>query len=340
MSATTSSATTVDLDVLDLVPVVEGSAPADAIAATVEAARLAEEQGYRRYWMAEHHNFVGVASSATAVLVGHVADHTTTIRVGSGGIMLPNHPPLVVAEQFGTLATMHPGRIDLGLGRAPGTDPITSYALRRVEEAAVDFGSEVAQVVQYLGPVDESARVRAVPGEGTEVPIWILGSSHGGAQVAAALGLPYSFASHFAPRMLLSALEVYRAGFRASGRPGAITAPRTMAGVNVVVADTEEQARHAWGSTLLRFHGIITGRRGLLPRPPDGDVTASWSPAERAAIEQMTTASFVGTPRQVKEGLDEFVGMTGVDELIVATSAHSLDDRLHSMRLLAEVWQG
>ena len=342
MSATTltSRGATVDLDVLDLVPVVEGSTPADAISATVEAARVAEEQGYTRYWMAEHHNFAGVASSATAVLVGHVADQTTTIRVGSGGIMLPNHPPLVVAEQFGTLATMHPGRIDLGLGRAPGTDPITSYALRRVEGAAADFGGEVAQVVQYLGPVDESARVRAVPGEGTEVPIWILGSSHGGAQVAAALGMPYSFASHFAPRMLLSALEVYRAGFRPSGRPGALTAPRTMAGVNVVVADTEERARHVWGSTLLRFHGIITGRRGLLPRPPEGDVTATWSSAERAAIEQMTTASFVGTPRQVKEGLDAFVAMTGVDELIVATSAHSLDDRLRSMRLLAEVWSG
>ncbi|MEO9150886.1 MAG: LLM class flavin-dependent oxidoreductase [Lapillicoccus sp.] len=329
-----------DLDVLDLVPVVEGGTPGDAIAAAVDAARLAEEQGYRRYWMAEHHNFAGVASSATAVLVAHVADHTTTIRVGSGGIMLPNHPPLVVAEQFGTLATMHPGRIDLGLGRAPGTDPVTSQALRRVEEAAVDFGHEVAQVMAYLGPVDESARVRAVPGEGTEVPIWILGSSHGGAQVAAALGLPYSFASHFAPRMLLSALEVYRSGFRASGRAGDLTAPRSMAGVNVVVADTEERARHIWGSSLLRFQGIITGRRGLLPRPPEGDVTATWSPAERAAIEQMTAASFVGTPQQVREGLEDFVALTGVDELIVATSAHALDDRLRSMRLLAEAWHG
>lgn len=330
----------VDLDVLDLVPVVEGGTPADAIACAVDAARLAEEHGYTRYWMAEHHNFAGVASSATAVLIGHVADHTSTIRVGSGGIMLPNHPPLVVAEQFGTLATMHPGRIDLGLGRAPGTDPTTAHALRRVEEAAVDFGHEVAQVMTYLGPVDESARVRAVPGEGTQVPIWILGSSHGGAQVAAALGLPYSFASHFAPRMLLSALEVYRSTFRASARPGAPTEPRTMAGVNVVVADTEKKARQVWGSTLLRFHSIVTGRRGLLPRPPEGDVTAAWSPAERAAIEQMTAASFVGTPGQVREGLEEFVAVTGVDELIVATSAHSLDDRLRSMQLLAEAWRG
>ncbi|MEP6796844.1 MAG: LLM class flavin-dependent oxidoreductase [Lapillicoccus sp.] len=328
------------LNVLDLVPVVEGGTPADAIASTVAAARVAEEHGYGRYWMAEHHNFTGVASSATAVLVGHVADLTSTIRVGAGGIMLPNHPPLVVAEQFGTLATIHPGRIDLGLGRAPGTDALTAYALRRVDEAAVDFGAEVAQVMRYLGPVDETARVRAVPGEGTEVPVWILGSSHGGAQVAAALGLSYSFASHFAPRMLLSALEVYRSGFRPSGRPGALEQPRTMAGVNVVVADTEEKARHIWGSTLLRFHGIITGQRGLLPRPPDGDVTASWSAAERAAIDQMTSASFVGTPRQVKEGLDDFVTLAGVDEIIVATSAHAQDDRLRSLRLLAEVWAG
>lgn len=254
--------------------------------------------------------------------------------------MLPNHAPLVVAEQFGTLATIHPGRIDLGLGRAPGTDPLTSHALRRVEEAAVDFGSEVAQVMRYLAPVDASSRVRAIPGEGTQVPVWILGSSHGGAQVAAALGLPYSFASHFAPRMLLSALDVYRSGFRASGRDGALVEPRTMAAVNVMVADTETEARHLWGSHLERVHGIITGRRGLLSRPPEGDVTASWTPQERAAVESMTSASFVGTPAQVKEGLDDFVALTGVDELIVATSPHSLDARLRSLELLAKVWLG
>ncbi len=326
------------LDVLDLVPVVEGGTPADAIAATVENARAAEDLGYLRYWMAEHHNMTGVASSSTAVLVAHVAAQTSTIRVGAGGIMLPNHAPLVVAEQFGTLATIHGDRIDLGLGRAPGTDPLTAHALRRDEGAAVDFAREVLQVLHYLGPVDEAARVRAVPGEGTQVPVWVLGSSHGGAQVAGALGLPYSFASHFAPRMLFSALDVYRRGFRRSARPGAIEAPRTMAGVNVMVADTETEARRLWSSTLQRIHGIVTGDRGLLPPPVDGDVTLTWSPGERLAVEQMTTCSFVGTPAQVREELAEFVRQTGVDELVVSSSPHSPAARRRSLELLAEAW--
>jgi len=328
------------LNVLDLVPVAEGSTAADAVRVTAEMARSAEAFGYRRYWMAEHHNMTGVASSSTAVLVGHVAASTSTIRVGAGGIMLPNHAPLVVAEQFGTLATIYGDRIDLGLGRAPGTDQRTAMALRRDERAAMDFAHEVAQVLRYTGPVDPDAPVRAVPGEGTNVPVWILGSSHGGAQVAAVLGLPYSCASHFAPRMLLSALEFYRLGFRASERADAIPQPRTMAGVNVMVADTETEARHLWGSTLERFHSIVTGRRGPLPAPPDGDVTAAWSPAERAAVEQMTSCSFVGTPTQVREGLTQFVRHTGVDELIIATAAHSTQARRRSLELLAQVWIG
>ncbi|MDQ2758104.1 MAG: LLM class flavin-dependent oxidoreductase [Actinomycetota bacterium] len=341
MSVSTTRRThPVDLDVLDLVPVAEGGTPAQAVAATVAAARAAEAAGYHRYWMAEHHNFPGVASSATAVLVGHVASATTSIRVGSGGIMLPNHAPLVVAEQFGTLATLYPGRIDLGLGRAPGTDQVTAHALRRVEDAAVDFASEVAQVMRYLGPVDVGARVRAVPGEGTQVPIWILGSSHGGAQVAAALGLPYAFASHFAPRMLGSALQTYREGFRPSGRDGALETPRVAAAVNVVVADTRDKAERIWGSHLQRVHGIVTGRRGLLPPAVTGDVTAGWSPQERAAVESMTAVSYVGTPSCVRDGLQDFVDATGVDELVVATSAHDLDDRLRSLQLLGEAWHG
>jgi len=328
------------LNVLDLVPVVEGSTAADAVQVTAEMARAAEASGYRRYWMAEHHNMPGVASSSTAVLIAHVAAGTSTIRVGAGGIMLPNHAPLVVAEQFGTLATIYGDRIDLGLGRAPGTDQLTAMALRRDDRAAMDFASEVTQVLRYTGPVDSNARVRAVPGEGTNVPVWILGSSHGGAQVAAALGLPYSFASHFAPAMLLSALDVYRQTFRASDRTEAITEPRTMAGVNVMVADTETEARRLWGSTLERFHSIVTGRRGALPPPSEGDVTATWSPAERTAVEQMTSCSFVGTPAQVREGLSDFVRQTGVDELIVVSSAHSAPARGRSLELLAQAWVG
>ena len=216
--------------------------------------------------MAEHHNCRGVASSSTAVLIGHVAGHTETIRVGAGGIMLPNHAPYVVAEQFGTLATMHPGRIDLGLGRAPGTDQATARALRRNEVAAMNFGAEVQELMGYLGDPDPDANVRAIPGEGTHVPIWILGSSHGGAQVAAALGLPYSFASHFAPAALMSALEVYRRGFQPSPLPGGLDAPRTMAGANVMVADSQAEAERQFTSVLERFRSIVTNRRsGLLP---------------------------------------------------------------------------
>ena len=326
------------LNVLDLVPVVEGGDAADAVRVTVEMARAAEELGYRRYWMAEHHNMTGVAASSTAVLIAHVAASTSTIRVGAGGIMLPTHAPLVVAEQFGTLAAIHGDRIDLGLGRAPGTDQVTALALRRDDRAAMDFASEVSQVLRFIGPAEETARVRAVPGEGTNVPVWILGSSHGGAQVAAALGLPYSFASHFAPRMLLSALDVYRQGFRRSDRVGAIERARTMAAVNVMVADTETEARHLWGSTLERFHSIVTGQRGALQPPAEGDVTAAWSPAERAAVEQMTSCSFVGTPTQVREGLREFVRHTGVDEIIVASSAHATVARRRSLELLAQAW--
>src|SRR6476660_4028683 len=220
-----SPAARAQLNILDLVPVLDGGTPGEAIASTVDIARHAEKWGYQRYWMAEHHNMRGVASSSTAVLIGHVADQTETIRVGAGGIMLPNHAPYVVAEQFGTLATIYPGRIDRGLGRAPGTDPFTTRALRRNEAAAMNFAGEVEELIGYLGDPDPDAKVRAIPGEGTRVPIWILGSSHGGAQVAAALGLPYSFASHFAPAALMSALEVYRSRFTPSTEQGALAAP-------------------------------------------------------------------------------------------------------------------
>jgi luciferase family oxidoreductase group 1 len=331
------------LNILDLVPVVDGGSATDAIASTVDIAKHAEKWGYGRYWMAEHHNMPGVASSSTAVLIGHVADHTETIRVGAGGIMLPNHAPYVVAEQFGTLATIHPGRIDLGLGRAPGTDPFTTRALRRNEAAAANFAGEVEELIGYLGDPDPDAKVRAIPGEGTHVPIWILGSSHGGAQVAAALGLPYSFASHFAPAALMSALEVYRSRFTPSterlGDSG-LDAPRTMAGVNVMVADTTAEAERLFTSVLQRFHGIVTGRRTALPRP-EGDIAdlmARWSPAERQAVSDMTRVSLVGTPDEVRQGLAGFVEATGVDEVIVTCGAHDHEARLRSYELLADAW--
>jgi luciferase family oxidoreductase group 1 len=290
--------------------------------------------------MAEHHNMRGVASSSTAVLIGHVASHTDSIRVGAGGIMLPNHAPYVVAEQFGTLATMHPDRIDLGLGRAPGTDQATARALRRDETAAMNFAAEVQELIGYLGDPVPGAKVRAVPGEGTHVPVWILGSSHGGAQVAGALGLPYSFASHFAPRMLMSALEVYRSRFQPSPEPGGLDAPRTMAGANIMVADTEEEAKRLFTSVLTRFHGIITGRRSFVEKP-DGtmeSLIASWTPAEQAAVLDMIRVSFVGTPTQVRDALREFTDATGVDEVILSCGAFDHDARLRSYELLADAW--
>jgi luciferase family oxidoreductase group 1 len=328
------------LNILDLVPISDGATAAEAIANTVDLAQHAEQWGYERYWMAEHHNMRGVASSSTAVLIGHVASHTDSIRVGAGGIMLPNHAPYVVAEQFGTLATMHPDRIDLGLGRAPGTDQATARALRRDETAAMNFAAEVQELIGYLGDPVPGAKVRAVPGEGTHVPVWILGSSHGGAQVAGALGLPYSFASHFAPRMLMSALEVYRSRFQPSPEPGGLDAPRTMAGANIMVADTEEEAKRLFTSVLTRFHGIITGRRSFVEKP-DGtmeSLIASWTPAEQAAVLDMIRVSFVGTPTQVRDALREFTDATGVDEVILSCGAFDHDARLRSYELLADAW--
>lgn len=329
------------LNVLDLVLVGRDQTPAEAIANTVTTAQAAERAGYERYWMAEHHNMPGVASSSTAVLIGHVAEQTERIRVGAGGIMLPNHAPYIVAEQFGTLATIHGPRIDLGLGRAPGTDPVTSRALRRNEGAAMDFAAEVLELQGYLADAALGAAVRAYPGSGTNVPLWVLGSSHGGAQVAAELGLPFSFASHFAPAMLMSALQVYRSGFRASGREGAPTAPYTMAGANVMVADTQERAEQLFGAVLSRFHGIVTGRRAPVA-PSEADlatVMADWTPAERQAVAAMVQVSFVGTPDAVRDQLGAFVEATGVDEVIVTCGAHDVADRVRSLELLAQAWR-
>jgi luciferase family oxidoreductase group 1 len=323
------------LSILDLAPIVEGSDAATALRNSLDLAQRAEAWGYRRYWVAEHHNMDGVASSATAVVVGHIAAGTTRIRVGSGGVMLPNHAPLVVAEQFGTLATLYPGRIDLGLGRAPGTDRATMHALRRhlARESEDDFPRDVQELQAYLADARPGQAVRAIPGQGTHVPIWLLGSSLYSAQLAAYLGLPFAFASHFAPDYLLQALEVYRRSYRPSVD---WPAPHAMVGVNVICADSEAEAARAFTSLQLRFLGMHRGVRGALPRPiAPAELEAMWTPAEKAGVQRMLTASAVGAPASVREQLDALLERTGADELIVASAIHDHGARLRSYELLA-----
>jgi luciferase family oxidoreductase group 1 len=324
------------LSILDLAPIPEGAAAADALRNTSDLARHAEAWGYRRYWLAEHHNASGIASAATAVVIAHVAAATSAIRVGAGGIMLPNHAPLVIAEQFGTLAELHPGRIDLGLGRAPGTDRPTIAALRRDVTAADTFPQDVLELQHYLDDPQEGQLVRAIPGAGTRVPLWILGSSLYGAQLAAALGLPYAFASHFAPEALLPALEVYRASFRPSP---SLEAPYAMVGVNAVVADDDAEARRLFTSAQQSFANILRGRRGRLP-PPIDDIDAYWTDAERERASAMLSRSFVGSPSTVRAGLEAFAAETAADEIIVAAAIHDHAARLRSYGLLAEIVRG
>ena len=321
------------VSVLDLAPVPQGSTPADALHNALSLAQHAERLGYRRYWLAEHHNMVGIASAATAVTVGYVAGGTSTIRVGAGGIMLPNHAPLVIAEQFGTLATLYPGRIDLGLGRAPGSDGYTQRALRRSPDAADTFPDDVAELQAYLGPVQPGQRVQAVPGGGTDVPLWILGSSLYGAQVAAHFGLPYAFASHFAPDALMQALQVYRERFRPSAQ---LARPHAMVGVNVVAAGTDAAARRLFTSAQQSFTNIFRGTRGKL-LPPIDDIEAYWSPSEKAQASAMLACSFVGSPATVRRELAAFVARTGADELMVAGAIHNHPARLRSYEILADV---
>ncbi len=331
-----SSTPTVPLSVLDLAPIAEGQGPADALRHSLELARHAEALGYRRYWLAEHHNMDGLACSATAVLVGHIAGGTSTIRVGSGGVMLPNHAPLVIAEQFGTLATLYPGRIDLGLGRAPGTDRATARALRRTLQGGDEesFPQDVLELQGYLDLPDESRppeAVRAIPGIGTQVPIWLLGSSLYSAQLAAYLGMPFAFASHFAPDQLMQALQVYRSTYRPSqAHPKA----HAMVAVNVVAADDDAAARFQFTSIQQRFLGMVRGRRGPLP-PPVEHMDALWSPPERAQVERMLAVSVVGGPDTVRAGLQALADRTGADELIVAGAMHDHAARLHSYTLAA-----
>jgi len=297
-------------------------------------ARHCELLGYRRYWVAEHHNMDGVASSATAVLVGQIAAATNSIRVGSGGVMLPNHAPLVVAEQFGTLATLFPGRIDLGIGRAPGTDRVTMRALRRhLNCDEEDFPGDLVELIGYLGDCEPGKPVRAIPGTGTQVPIWLLGSSLYSANLAAALGLPFAFASHFAPEMLMQALALYRSRYQPSER---WPRPHAMVGVNVILADSDDDAARLFTSLQLRFLGMQRGQRGPLPRPiSPGELDLLWTPAERAGVAHMLKATAAGSPLVVKTRLDAIVQKTSADELIVASPIHDHSARKRSYELLA-----
>ncbi len=321
----------VPLSVLDLAPIVEGSDAAQAFRNTLDLARHTEQLGYRRFWLAEHHGMPGIASAATAVLIGHVAAGTSTIRVGAGGIMLPNHAPLVIAEQFGTLATLFPGRIDLGLGRAPGSDQATMRALRRDPSAADSFAQDVLELMGWFRAAEPGQVVRAVPGAGVDVPIWILGSSLFGARLAAALGLPYAFASHFAPRALVPALELYRAEFQPSER---LARPHAMAGVNVIAADNDAEAQRLFTSLQQAFVNLRRGHPGPLPPPRDG-FEERIPPLDRAGIEEMLSCSFVGSAARVRDGLEEFAERTGADELMVVAQVHDHAARLHSYELAA-----
>jgi luciferase family oxidoreductase group 1 len=321
------------LSILDLTFVPEGATPADALRRALELAQHAERWGYKRFWVAEHHNMPGIASAATSVVIGYIAGGTRTIRVGAGGIMLPNHSPLVIAEQFGTLETLYPGRIDLGLGRAPGTDQRALRALRRDLMSAEAFPQDVIELRALFGPRQPGQAVEAVPGMGLGVPLWILGSSLYGAQLAAALGLPYAFASHFAPADLMAALATYRGGFRPSAQ---LSKPHAMIAANVVVAPTDAEARRLFTSVQQGVTNLLRGARGRL-QPPIDDIESYWTPAEKAHASRMLACSFVGSPATVRAGLEQLVAETDADELIVAAGIFDQAARLASYQLLAEL---
>jgi luciferase family oxidoreductase group 1 len=322
----------VPISVLDLAPINEGSTAALALHRSLDLAQHAEKWGYRRYWVAEHHSMPGIASAATAVVIAHIAAGTRTIRVGSGGIMLPNHSPLVIAEQFGTLESLFPGRIDLGLGRAPGTDPLTARALRRGRPDASDsFPQDVMELQDYFRAVVPGQAVRAVPGAGLSVPIWLLGSSLFSAQLAAALGLPYVFASHFAPDLLGQALDLYRGGFRPSEF---LARPHAMAAVAVFAADTDAAAAFLFTSLQQSFVNLRRGTPGPLP-PPVDSMEGRWTPTEKAGVDAAFREAIVGSPQRVKGGVDAFVRRTGIDELMVTAAIFDHGARLRSFEIAA-----
>mgnify|MGYP002733693755 CR=1 FL=1 len=324
----------IPFSILDLAPIREGSNASQSFAETSDLAQLADDLGYHRYWLAEHHNMTGVASAATAVLIGHVAAATKRIRVGSGGVMLPNHAPLVIAEQFGTLASLFPDRIDLGIGRAPGTDGKTARALRRTLSGDVDnFPQDVNELISYFGPARSIHAVQAIPGTDLKVPVWLLGSSTYGAQLAAMMGLPYAFASHFAPTHLEVALDSYRQLFRPSEH---LAKPYAMVAINVILADDELTAKRAATSQQQQFVQLIRGNPGQLP-PPREDMDAFWSPAERAHVNQTLAYSYVGTPEQVTPKLRELIALTRADELMINCHIFDHQERRRTIELLAEV---
>lgn len=326
----------IPVSVLDLATIVEGDKPSDSFRKSLDVARHAEQSGYNRYWFAEHHNMENIASSATAVLIGYIAGGTTSIRVGSGGVMLPNHAPLIIAEQFGTLESLYPGRIDLGLGRAPGTDQITSYALRRNLNGSVDdFPNDVIELKNYLAPHSDNVKVRAIPGEGTQVPLWLLGSSAYSAQLAAALGLPFAFASHFAPAALHDALNLYRKHFTPSDQ---LQQPYSLACVNVIAADTNEEAQLLASSFYKLASGIVTNKRKPL-QPPVRNFLKIWDEYEKAAVMQMMKYTFIGSAETVKKQLQTFLDETQVDEIMVASYVYDNDAKIHSYELIAEFFK-
>jgi luciferase family oxidoreductase group 1 len=323
----------IPFSILDLAPITEGSDASQAFRNTLDLAQLAERLGYRRYWLAEHHNMPGIASAATAVLIGHVAGGTSTIRVGAGGIMLPNHAPLQVAEAFGTLASLHPGRIDLGLGRAPGTDQPTARALRRYFDSADAFPQDVMELLGYFEPAVPGQPVRAVPGAGVDVPVWLLGSSLFSAKLSAQLGLPFAFASHFAPDAMDEALALYRRDFRPSAR---LQQPYAMLGINVVAADSDAEARRLFTTQQQSFINLRRGRPGLIP-PPIDDIESYWTPPEKLMVERALACAVVGAADTVKEGIAAFIERHRPDELMITANVFEHAARQHSFEIAAAV---
>src|SRR4051812_13936195 len=322
----------IPFSVLDLSPIVQGGSAAQSFKNSLDLARHCERLGYHRFWLAEHHGIPGVASAATSIVIAHVAAGTSRIRVGAGGIMLPNHAPLLVAEQFGTLESLYPGRIDLGLGRAPGSDLTTARALRRDPAAGEAFPHDVQELIALLEPAAPGQAVRAVPGEGTRVPIWILGSSLFGAQVAAMLGLPFAFASHFAPAQMMQAIEIYRAEFRPSAR---CEQPRVMLGATIVAADTDDEARYLFSSLIQTFVALRRGQPTQVP-PPVRDIERTLTPFDRAQLAPILSHAIVGGPATVRAGLASLVDRTRADEIIVATQIYDHGARVRSFEIVAE----
>ncbi len=322
----------VPLSILDLARVREGRTARDALDNARDLAAHAEEWGYTRFWVAEHHNMPGIASAATSVVIAHIADGTKKIRVGAGGIMLPNHAPLVIAEQFGTLAQLYPGRIDLGLGRAPGTDQITVQVLRRPADAAEHFPQDVRELQFFFQKAEPDQRIQAVPAAGTDVPIWILGSSNFGAMLAGEFGLPYGFASHFAPDFLLPALKIYRERFKPSEQ---LDKPYAMVGVNIIAADTDAEARRLATTQQMSVTNIFRGARGL-SQPPIDDIETYWTPMEKAQAQRWLARSIYGSVDTVRQGIAALVEETGADELIIVSDVFDHAARLRSYELIAE----